>query len=163
ISTHSAHLIDALHAHTFHVRLVNGQTIVERAQTDAQRHRVCTDLGYRPSDIVQANCVIWVEGPSDRIYVRHWLKRLDEHFSEHGGLVWITAGREIENYVPPNTLSAAVERVALERGQAVKHGQFDKRLPSAKPNSKHTVDKVATALEVEKAGCGLQVLDLEER
>jgi hypothetical protein len=32
------------------------------------------DLGYKPSDILQANCVIWVEGPSDRIYINHWIK-----------------------------------------------------------------------------------------
>ena len=32
------------------------------------------DLGYRPSDLLQANYIIWVEGPSDRIYINHWLK-----------------------------------------------------------------------------------------
>lgn len=233
ISTHSAHLIDALHADTFHVRLVDGETVVEKAITDAQRHQVCNDLGYRPSDIVQANCVLWVEGPSDRVYVRHWLKQVDAHLSEHvhfsimfyggkllshlsagetdtvedglndliqlrllnrqvvviidsdleeaggtirdtkarvadeitkhGGLAWISAGREIENYVPPDTLSAAVEQVASGRGKAVKTGRFEKALPSVKPNSKNTVDKVATAHKVEELGCGLQMLDLSER
>jgi hypothetical protein len=233
ISTHSAHLIDALHADTFHVRLIDGQTVIEKAVTDAERHRVCEDLGYRPSDIVQANCVIWVEGPSDRIYVRHWLKQADAHLSEHvhfsimfyggkllshlsasetdsvddglndliqlrllnrqvaiiidsdrstaeeqiretktrvadeiskyGGLIWISAGREIENYVPAETLSAAVELVAEGRGKSVKSGQFDKALPSTKPNSKYTVDKVATALKVEEAGCRLEAFDLIER
>ncbi len=83
ISTHSAHLIDAVHANTFHVRLVNGETVIERADTDAKRHQLCEDLGYRPSDIVQANCVIWVEGPFDKIHLRHWLKQLDEHLTEH--------------------------------------------------------------------------------
>jgi hypothetical protein len=31
------------------------------------------DLGYRASDILQANSVIWVEGPSDRTYLNAWL------------------------------------------------------------------------------------------
>jgi hypothetical protein len=31
-------------------------------------------LGYRASDLLQTNCVVWVEGPSDRIYLLHWLK-----------------------------------------------------------------------------------------
>ncbi|EEY5781021.1 TPA: AAA family ATPase [Escherichia coli] len=31
-------------------------------------------MGMRPSEIFQANGVIWVEGVSDRIYIRHWLK-----------------------------------------------------------------------------------------
>ena len=37
------------------------------------RFAICVDLGYRASDIVQANAVIWVEGPSDRIYLKHWI------------------------------------------------------------------------------------------
>jgi len=31
-------------------------------------------LGYKASDILQANCIIWVEGPSDRIYLNYWIK-----------------------------------------------------------------------------------------
>ena len=31
------------------------------------------DLGYRASDLLQSNCIIWVEGPSDRIYLNHWI------------------------------------------------------------------------------------------
>lgn len=33
-------------------------------------------LGYRASDLLQTNCVVWVEGPSDRIYLLHWLKAI---------------------------------------------------------------------------------------
>lgn len=32
------------------------------------------DLGARPSDLLQANGVIWVEGPSDRIYLNRWIE-----------------------------------------------------------------------------------------
>lgn len=32
-------------------------------------------LGYKPSDILQSNSIIWVEGPSDRIYLKHWIKQ----------------------------------------------------------------------------------------
>lgn len=31
-------------------------------------------LGIKSSDLSQSNGVIWVEGPSDRLYIRHWLK-----------------------------------------------------------------------------------------
>lgn len=34
------------------------------------------DLGIKPSDIMQSNGIIWVEGPSDRIYIKHWLDKL---------------------------------------------------------------------------------------
>ncbi|ROT44386.1 ATP-binding protein [Pusillimonas sp. NJUB218] len=70
IATHSAVLIDTPGAATFHVSLVDGQTTVRPASTPSERYRICSDLGYRASDIVQANSIIWVEGPSDRIYLR---------------------------------------------------------------------------------------------
>lgn len=33
-----------------------------------------TELGTRPSDLLQANGVIWVEGPSDRIYINRFIE-----------------------------------------------------------------------------------------
>lgn len=35
--------------------------------------RLLDALGVRNSDLAQSNGVIWVEGPSDRIYIKHWL------------------------------------------------------------------------------------------
>lgn len=34
---------------------------------------VISELGAKPSDILQANGIIWVEGPSDCIYINRWL------------------------------------------------------------------------------------------
>jgi hypothetical protein len=73
ITTHSAALMDTPGAEIYHVRLDDGASIVERATTNEHRSAVCEDLGYHPSDLLQANCVIWVEGPSDRIYLNWWL------------------------------------------------------------------------------------------
>jgi predicted ATP-dependent endonuclease of OLD family len=47
---------------------------VELIDTDCGKSSICADLGYCASDILQANCIIWVEGPSDRIYLNHWIK-----------------------------------------------------------------------------------------
>ncbi len=73
ISTHSANLLDTPDAMIFHVRLNEGNSKVENIITDLKRAEICDDLGYRASDLVQSNCVIWVEGPSDRIYLNHWI------------------------------------------------------------------------------------------
>ena len=35
---------------------------------------ILDDLDVRASDLLQANGVIWVEGPSDRIYLRRWIE-----------------------------------------------------------------------------------------
>lgn len=76
ITTHSAALMDTPGAEVYHVRLSDGASIVERATTNEHRSAVCEDLGYHPSDLLQANCVIWVEGPSDRIYLNWWLQSM---------------------------------------------------------------------------------------
>ncbi|MCO4756180.1 MAG: ATP-binding protein [Bacteriovoracaceae bacterium] len=73
-TTHSAHLLDAVPAEIFHVIQTEGVTEVEAISSTKQRSNICNDLGYKASDILQANCIVWVEGPSDRIYLNYWLK-----------------------------------------------------------------------------------------
>jgi len=34
---------------------------------------VIAELGAKPSDLLQANGIIWVEGPSDRVYINKWI------------------------------------------------------------------------------------------
>jgi len=73
-TTHSAHLLDAVEAEIFHVTLKNNQSYIEAISSTKQKSNICNDLGYRASDILQANCIIWVEGPSDRLYLNYWIK-----------------------------------------------------------------------------------------
>lgn len=73
-STHSGHLLDTEDASIFHVREESGSSVVDPIQSKSSRWNACRDLGLRASDIVQANCTIWVEGPSDRVYLKYWLR-----------------------------------------------------------------------------------------
>lgn len=81
-TTHSAHLLDAVEAEIFHITQSEGITRVEAVDSTRSRSGICQDLGYRASDILQANCVIWVEGPSDRIYLNYWLASMNTGFVE---------------------------------------------------------------------------------
>lgn len=74
ISTHSNHLIDSELASVFSVWQEDNITKVAPAPSSHHRWAICERLGCRASDILQANCVIWVEGPSDRIYLNHWIR-----------------------------------------------------------------------------------------
>lgn len=74
ISTHSAHLMDISSGSVFHVTHDGQQSRIATASTTDQRVEICADLGYRASDLLQANAVIWVEGPSDRVYVNAWFR-----------------------------------------------------------------------------------------
>ncbi|SDL39208.1 AAA domain-containing protein, putative AbiEii toxin, Type IV TA system [Arthrobacter sp. ov407] len=82
IATHSAHMLDTNLASISHVSLEANGTVVAPALKPSDLSRLSAELGYRASDIVQSNCVIWVEGPSDRIYIRHWIKLIDSHLIE---------------------------------------------------------------------------------
>ena len=85
ISTHSAHLLDAVNsARLFHFVFdkSRGETIVRPVKTDVEKFSICSDLGYKASDLLQANSIIWVEGPSDRIYLNHWLRSYDNQLIE---------------------------------------------------------------------------------
>lgn len=66
----------------FHVRVEDNQTTVCQVTSARERANVCADLGYHASDLLQSNCIIWVEGPSDRIYLNHWLHTVDSQLKE---------------------------------------------------------------------------------
>jgi hypothetical protein len=229
IATHSAHLIDADGVDIFHIELRDGATQVTKASSSIDRWRVCESLGYRASDIVQANCVLWVEGPSDRIYLNHWLSLIDEalvesiHYSimfyggkllshlsaedvcanefidlrrlnrhvavvmdsdrsssgsplreakqriadeivKHGGLVWITDGREIENYIDPDALVRAVRKVRPERADKVLTKKYQNCLPKvADTKGAPFIDKVRVAQAVVESAAPIDRFDLRER
>lgn len=82
IATHSAAFLDHDNAAIFRVWQEEGRTRIRRAVSRQQRFEICADLGHRASDLLQANAVLWVEGPSDRIYVRHWLKAVAPELEE---------------------------------------------------------------------------------
>lgn len=82
IASHSPAFIDTPESAIFHVTKDGGQTVISEAILKQQRVNICRDLGYRASDILQANAVVWVEGPSDRIYVQHWIGSVDKSLIE---------------------------------------------------------------------------------
>ena len=82
ITTHSASFLDTPGAAIFHVGLENGESTVVPAITEKAKSSICADLGYRASDLLQSNCIIWVEGPSDRIYLNYWIHAVDPKLVE---------------------------------------------------------------------------------
>lgn len=82
IATHSATFIDMPRASVFRVWQDGGATRMRRAVSKQQRFEICNDLGHRASDLLQSNSVVWVEGPSDRIYLNHWIHSFDADLEE---------------------------------------------------------------------------------
>lgn len=234
IATHSASLIDTAGASIFHVVNRDGKTYIDASLTSSERFNICRDLGYRASDLLQANAIIWVEGPSDRIYLNHWISAVDptlregidysimfyggrllSHLSaddvegsetdaqrlialrflnrnlailidsdkpssekpinatkarisneiiENGGFIWITAGREVENYIDPGSLKEALGRAYPNFSKQLKTKQYDHVLPFKTTDDKKftEVDKVKIAKEVCAMKPNLKTLDLQD-
>lgn len=59
-----------------HLWLEDGVTKSRLVETARHSLEALRDLGAKASDLLQANSVIWVEGPSDRIYLNRWLELL---------------------------------------------------------------------------------------
>lgn len=77
LTTHSNVLIDQFSkqsdAQIIHVTHDQQSSICTTALTYIENNGILDDLDIRASDILQSNGVIWVEGPSDRIYLNRWI------------------------------------------------------------------------------------------
>lgn len=191
IATHSNVLLDANDGTVvYHVSHDGTSSHITRSQTNEHTRAVLRDLCYRASDLLQSNGIIWVEGPSDRIYLNRWLSLYGSEFVEgfdysvmfYGGAClanlsamdggfskdfvellrinsnaivvidrdgsspsealraykqriqneigddkcWITRGREIENYLPPELLERYLKTQFPDRAKKVRFKQNDK-------------------------------------
>lgn len=82
IATHSAHLLDAARASITAIRLRENYSRLSPVVTPDEVAAIGSELGFRASDLVQSNAVIWVEGPSDRVYLSHWIRLLEPELRE---------------------------------------------------------------------------------
>ncbi len=83
ISTHSAAMLNAELASISHVTIDDdGWTHVDSVISRHSLSNAVADLGNRASDLVQSNFVVWVEGPADRIYIAHWISKIDNTLIE---------------------------------------------------------------------------------
>lgn len=136
IATHSASFIDTPDSTIFHVKFDGKQTQISNAKLKSDRHQICVDLGYRASDIVQSNAIIWVEGPSDRIYLKHWIKIAAPTLIEgiHYSIMFY-GGRLLSHLsASDNEVSEFIELRSLNRHLAIIIDS-DKSNPKSKINS----------------------------
>ncbi len=80
ISTHSQTIINISTQNQFaqllKIKLVDGISQGCVLIHDKDILSAIYDLGFKVSDFLQANCIIWVEGPSDRNYIVRWIELL---------------------------------------------------------------------------------------
>lgn len=84
ITTHSNIFLDNSHEDVsiYHVKHDGEKSIIKYCENESNAFEVIEDLGYKASDLLQANGIIWVEGPSDRTYINKWINLLDSNLKE---------------------------------------------------------------------------------
>lgn len=82
ISSHSAAMLNAELATITHVEMPDKWSVATSVTAASGIARIASDLGNRASDLVQSNFILWVEGPSDRLYIRKWLELVDSTLIE---------------------------------------------------------------------------------
>jgi hypothetical protein len=98
ISSHSNVVLDALESNdrVFHFyQRSDGACVAAPCQGIVAQHRLLDSLGVCGSTLLQTNCVIWVEGPSDRLYIRHWLQQTDPGLQEGSDYAFVFYGGKI--------------------------------------------------------------------
>ncbi len=180
----------------YHIIKENNKSSIRKVECFTDKIEVLNDLDVKASDLFQSNGIIWVEGPSDRIYINKWLKefcdckflegsnyqylyyggkvlshytadsqftndlisiittnkncaividsdctskkqninntkcRIAGEFKNINAFCWITAGKEIENYLPADAIN---KKYNTEMKQVKQFGKF--------PNYIKAIDK----------------------
>lgn len=87
-TTHSSTTLDVFglsdEANIVHVTHDGEAAKTKSVTRHFDRLGVVSRLGARASDLLQANGIIWVEGPSDRIYLNRWIEVLSEGSFQEG-------------------------------------------------------------------------------
>ena len=77
LTTHSSTALDffgiSRNAQIIHVLHDGESARTTTVSAHFDRLGVVSELGAKPSDLLQANGIVWVEGPSDRIYLNRWI------------------------------------------------------------------------------------------
>lgn len=95
--------------------------------TPSLRHKnlvhILDDLDIRGSDILQSNGIIWVEGPSDRIFLNKWIELFSENQFHEGTdyRVMFYGGRILSHFSgeSPSERPDLVEIFSINRNSAI--------------------------------------------
>ncbi|QCE33115.1 ATP-binding protein [Acetobacteraceae bacterium] len=157
IATHSNIFIDIKEANLFRVRNDGTETHIEHLPDALQKRGVLDDLGYLASDLLQTNYIIWVEGPSDRIYLRHWISLIDDGLQEgidysimfYGGALikYLSLSDEENETINEQEFSDFIKLLQINRNMTI---LMDRDCPHDEEDFKPAVRRIKNDLEREE-------------
>jgi hypothetical protein len=101
-TTHSNHFLDMTidfgDISVFHFTKKNETDNFQITATSTRDHNLLRDLGVRNSSVFLTNSTIWVEGITDRLYLRAYLKKYCEELKNEGNSKFEELGKLLEDF-----------------------------------------------------------------
>ena len=133
----------------FHVEKQDGVSKMHKIDDYISKTTLLNDLDVRASEILQSNGIVWVEGPSDRVYIKRGLKVFGDDEIEEGRDYQFLyyGGRLLSHYTAEQDCEDLISILLTNRNAAIVIDS-DKR----KNNSKINETKKRVKNEFEKYG-----------
>lgn len=120
----------------YHIQKTNGVSKITSILDRTSRLDVLFDLDVKASDLFQSNGVIWVEGPSDRVYINHWLKVFcnSEYIEGSHYQFLYYGGKNLSHFTADDNLDDLISILKTNQNAAIVIDS-DKRNESARINA----------------------------
>lgn len=125
LTTHSHVAINMFfgkeHTALYHVIKEGHASEIKPIENYLDKVEILDDLDVKASDLLQANGIIWVEGPSDRVYIKRWLEVFggndiqegrDYQFAYYGG-------RLLSHYSAEDEAKDLINILLINRNSAI--------------------------------------------
>lgn len=120
----------------YHVQKNNGASKIASIMDRTSMLDVLFDLDVKASDLFQSNGVIWVEGPSDRIYINRWLRVFcnSEYIEGSHYQFLYYGGKNLSHFTADDNLDDLISILKTNQNAAIVIDS-DKRNDSARINA----------------------------
>ena len=124
LTTHSHIAINTFYdkekASIYHVIKNGKNSVIKRIDSYMDKTEILDDLDVKASDILQANGIIWVEGPSDRIYIKRWLEVFcDNQFEEGKHYQFLYYGGKLLSHYSADEETELIGIITTNRNAAI--------------------------------------------
>lgn len=105
----------------FHVTKNDNKSEMHLIENYIDEVEILNDLDVRASDLLQTNGIIWVEGPSDRVYLKKWMEILCEpSYTEGEDYQFLYyGGRLLSHYTTDDSREDLINVLTTNRNAAI--------------------------------------------
>lgn len=103
----------------YHIFKENGSSKIEKVESSLEKVSILNDLGVLASDIFQTNGIIWVEGPSDRVYIKKWISLIDSKLTENVDYSFLYYGGKLLAHYSADSENDLIDLLLTNRNSAI--------------------------------------------